>query len=95
MEIKSTRVYLCHILGVNQKLMADIAAVKGLLDDAVQKGEFKNDTPVELLTETFTDVLYGQMLCRDISGGTYSFGERTGKFCENFLRTIIAHYLKK
>ena len=44
------------------------------------------------LTETFTDVLYGQMLCWDISGGTYSFGERTGKFCENFLRLIIAPY---
>lgn len=77
------------------KLCADIAAVKGLLDNAVQKGELKNDTPVELLTETFTDILYGQMLCWDISGGAYSFGERTGKFCENFLRSIIAPYLKK
>ena len=26
MEIKSTRVYLRHIFGVNQKLMADIVA---------------------------------------------------------------------
>lgn len=77
------------------KLCADIAAVKGILDNAVQKGELKNDTPVELLTETFTDILYGQMLCWDISGGAYSFGERTGKFCENFLRSIIAPYLKK
>ena len=77
------------------KLCVDIAAIRGLLDNAVQKGELKNDTPVELLTETFTDVLYGQMLCWDISGGSYSFGERTGKFCENILGSIIAPYLKK
>ena len=77
------------------KLCADIVAIKGLLDSAVQKGELKNDTPVELLAETFTDILYGQMLCWDISGGSYSFGERTEKFCENFLRSIINPYLKK
>ena len=76
------------------KLCADIDSIKGLLDSAVQKGELKTDTPVELLTETLTNVLYGQMLCWDISGGSYSFGERTGKFCENFLRSIIAPYFK-
>ena len=77
------------------KLYADIAAIKGLLDSAVQKGELKNDTPVELLAETLTDILYGQMLCWDISGGSYSFGERTSKFCEIFLRSIIDSYLEK
>ena len=77
------------------KLCADIVAIKGLLDSAVQNGELKNDTPVELLAETFTDILYGQMLCWDISGGLYSFGERTEKFCEKFLRSIIDPYLKK
>ncbi len=77
------------------KLCADITAIKGLLVSAVQNGELKNDTSVELLAETLTDILYGQMLCWDISGGAYSFGERTGKFCENFLRSIITPYLKK
>lgn len=76
------------------KLYADINSIKGLLESAVQNGELKTDTPVEFLAETFADVLYGQMLCWDISGGEYSFGERTSKFCEKFLSSIIAPYLK-
>ncbi|MDE5576163.1 MAG: TetR/AcrR family transcriptional regulator [Oscillospiraceae bacterium] len=75
------------------KLYADIGSIKGLLEYAVQNGDLKSDTPVDLLAETFADVLYGQMLCWDISGGAYSFEARTEKFCENFLGAIIEPYL--
>ncbi len=77
------------------KLSADITAISGLLQNSIQNGELKEDTPVELLTETLTDILYGQMLCWDISGGTYSYKERTEKFCEKILGSIIEQYLKK
>lgn len=77
------------------KLSADISAISGLLNNAIQKGELKKDTPVELLTQTLTDLLYGQMLCWDISGGAYSYKERTAKFCEKILGSIIDPYLKK
>ena len=77
------------------KLSADIVSISGLLNNAIQKGELKKDTPVELLTQTFTDLLYGQMLCWDISGGAYSYKERTENFCEKFLGSIISPYMKK
>lgn len=77
------------------KLLADISAISGLLNNAIQKGELKKDTPVELLTQTLTDIIYGQMLCWDISGGAYSYSERTEEFCEKILSSIIDPYLKK
>ncbi len=77
------------------KLSADISAINSLLNNAIQKGELKKDTPVELLTQTLTDILYGQMLCWDISGGAYSYKERTEKFCEKILNSVIDPYLEK
>ncbi len=77
------------------KLSADISAINSLLNNAIQKGELKKDTPVELLTQTFADLLYGQMLCWDISGGEYSYKKRTKQFCEKILGSIIGQYLEK
>ena len=70
-------------------------SLSGLLNNAIQKGELKKDTPIELLAQTLTDILYGQMLCWDISGGQYSYSERTEKFCEKILGSIIEQYLEK
>ena len=39
------------------------------------------------------DILYGQMLCWDMSGGAYSFEARTKEFCDTFLSALIAPYL--
>ena len=77
------------------KLSADISAISRLLNDAILRGELKKDTPVELLTQTFADILYGQMLCWDISGGEYSYSERMEKFCKKILGSIIYPYLNK
>ena len=71
------------------KLAFDIHSIAVLLEDGIRRGEVKQDTPVETLSHTLADVLYGQMLCWDMSGGAYSFRERTEEFCTLFLGAIM------
>lgn len=78
-----------------KKLSADIASIKGLLAAGVEQGELKADTPVDLLSHTLIDVLYGEMLCWDMSGGAYSFAARTQEFCDTFLIAMIKPYLNE
>ena len=75
------------------KLPTDIASVKGLLESGIARNELKADTPVDSLAHTLIDILYGQMLCWDMSGGAYSFEARTKEFCDTFLSALIAPYL--
>lgn len=75
------------------KLEMDIDSMKGLLERGVERGELKKDIPVDVLSHTLVDVLYGEMLCWDMSGGVYSFEERTKEFCNLFLPEIIKPYL--
>lgn len=76
------------------KLSMDIDSIKGLIESGIERGEMDKDTPVEMLSHTLIDVLYGEMLCWDMSGGAYSFEERTKEFCDMFLATIMKPYLK-
>ncbi len=75
------------------KLSMDIDSIKGILAKGIKRGELKQETPVDVLSRTLVDVLYGQMLCWDMSGGAYSFEERTKEFCSLFLPAIIKPYL--
>lgn len=75
------------------KLAFDIHSVTLLLEDGIQKSEVLADAPVEVLSHTLMDLLYGQMLCWDMSGGSYCFAERTKEFCDLFLGAITAPYL--
>ncbi len=75
------------------KLAFDIHSVAVMLEDSIRRGELKPDTPVEILSHTLMDILYGQMLCWDMSGGTYGFAARTEEFCTLFLGAIMAPYL--
>lgn len=77
------------------KLHTDIGALKGLIEDGIARGELKADTPIEILAHTLIDVLYGQMLCWDMSGGAYSFEVRTKEFCDTFLSAIVTPYLNE
>ena len=77
------------------KLAFDINSVRLLLQDGIEKGEVQSNAPVELLAHTLMDVLYGQMLCWDMSGGTYCFADRTTEFCKNFLEPMILPYLTR
>lgn len=75
------------------KLSMDIDSMKGLIESGIERNELKKDTPVDVLSYTLVDVLYGEMLCWDMSGGAYSFEERTKEFCNMFLAAIIKPYL--
>lgn len=76
------------------KLYTDIDSIKELIKTGIDQGELKEDTPVDILAHTLTDVLYGEMLCWNMSGGAYSFEERTKEFCDLFLNAIISPYKK-
>ena len=76
------------------KLAFDMQSVAKILESGIERGELKSDTPVEVLSHTLIDVLYGQMLCWDMSGGTYGFVERTEEFCRLFLGVMMAPYMQ-
>lgn len=77
------------------KLYLDLNSMKLLIENGIERGELKKDIPTDILSHTLIDVLYGEMLCWDMSGGAYSFEERTKEFCDIFLKVIIEPYLSE
>lgn len=77
------------------KLRMDIRCVRDLLAGAVLKGELVQDAPVDVLAHTLVDLLYGEMLCWSMSGGTYRFAGRTQEFCDVFLFSLMKPYVLK
>ena len=75
------------------KLAMDLESMRGMLQKGVERGELKQDTPVAALSHTLVDLIYGEMLCWDMSGGAYSFEERTREFCSLFLPAMMNPYL--
>lgn len=75
------------------KLRMDLDSMKGMIEKGVERGELKKDTPVDALSHTLVDLVYGEMLCWDMSGGAYSFEKRTKEFCSLFLPAIMNSYL--
>ena len=75
------------------KLAFDIHSLTVLLEDGIERGELASDAPVSILAHTLADILYGEMLCWDMSGGAYCFAKRTEEFCNLFLGSIMAPYL--
>ena len=75
------------------KLAMDLESMRGMLQKGVERGELKQDTPVDALSHTLVDLIYGEMLCWDMSGGAYSFEERTREFCSLFLPAMMEPYL--
>ncbi len=75
------------------KLHVDIDSMKGMIEKGIERGELKNSTPIDALAGALVDVIYGEMLCWDMSGGAYSFEERTKEFCNLFLPAMIQPYI--
>ena len=75
------------------KLLVDIDSMKGMIKKGMERGELKEDTPADALANALIDVIYGEMLCWDMSGGAYSFEERTKEFCNLFLPTMMQPYI--
>lgn len=76
-----------------EKLRLDVAAVRELLEAAVDGGELKPEAPAGLLASTLVDVLYGEMLSWVTSDGAFDFPARTGEFCRTFLEAFLKPYL--
>ena len=76
-----------------RKLSKDITAVINLFQSGIEDGELNADTPIEQVSYTINDLLYGQLLCWAISGGKYSFEERAKEFCDIYLNKIMEQYL--
>ena len=81
-------------IGVN-KLAKDLSAVDELLRLGVASGELKANAPIRQLSGTITDLLSGQMACWAISGGSYSYEERTRAFCETHLENLLKPYVER
>ena len=79
----------------SDKLQLDIAAVTALIEDGVRRGELKKNAPVELLSHTLVDVMYGEMLCWATSNGAFRFSEKTQDFCDKFLNGLLKPYLNE
>ncbi len=77
------------------KLHVDIDSMKRIIEKGVERGELTNDTPVDALANALVDVIYGEMLCWDMSGGAYSFEKRTKEFCDLFLPAMIRPYISE
>ncbi len=77
------------------KLYMDIDSMKGMIEKGIERGELRDDTPVDALAGALVDVIYGEMLCWDMSGGAYSFEERTKEFCNLFLPAMIRPYISE
>ncbi len=77
------------------KLSVDIDSMKGMIEKGIERGELTDDTPVDTLANALVDVIYGEMLCWDMSGGAYSFEERTKEFCNLFLPAMMQPYISE
>ena len=71
----------------------DLEAVERLTSLGVENNELQPETPVEMLSHTIVDLLYGELLCWCISDGAYSLKERTQEFCETYLSKLIKPYM--
>ena len=77
-----------------QKWAYDYNMLKNILELAIQNGELKEGTPVELLTHIIISELYGMMTCWCMSDGEFGPLEWTEKFCKVQLKAIFEPYLK-
>ena len=77
-----------------QKWFYDYEMLKEILNIAVENGELKEDTPVELLTHIIISELYGMMTCWCMSNGSFEPLEWTNDFCKIQLRRIFEPYIK-
>lgn len=75
------------------KLSYDLSSVEEFIKTAVSEGYLKASTPVEKISHTLVDLLYGQMLCWCMSDGTYSLRGRTREFCDTYLKALFSDYM--
>lgn len=76
-----------------QKWKYDYEMLRDILANAVNTGELKKDTPVELLAHVLICELYGMMTCWCMSDGKFEPLDWTQKFCKVQLAQIFSQYI--
>lgn len=79
----------------NTKWQFDVTMLQKILEQAVQKGELKKDTPVALLTHMIICELYGMMTCWCMSDAEFEPKDWTKQFFEAGVSHILQSYLTK
>ncbi len=77
-----------------RKWKYDFEMLKGILENAVLKGELKSNAPVELLTHIIISELYGMMTCWCMSDGEFEPLDWTDRFCEIQIQPILGKFIK-
>jgi AcrR family transcriptional regulator len=71
----------------------DIEKVKNILEKSVDKGELKNDTPMDTLSHIINSQLYGMMIGWCMTDMEFEPLDWVDKFCETQLKQILSPYL--
>ena len=77
-----------------RKWKYDFEMLKGILENAVLKGELKSNAPVELLTHIIISELYGMMTCWCMSDGEFEPLDWKDRFCEIQIQPILGKFIK-
>ncbi|GEM_PF-825005 len=79
----------------NIKWQFDVTMLQKILEQAVQKGELKKDTPICLLTHMIICELYGMMTCWCMSDAQFEPKDWTKRFFEAGMPHVLQNYLTK
>lgn len=76
-----------------QKWQYDVDMLQNILKNAVQNGELKKNTPIDLFTHILICQMYGMMTCWCMSDGKFDPLDWTEKFCAAQLPALFGPYL--
>lgn len=77
------------------KLQSDLSSVRQLIEFGREQKLLRDELPVAALTHGLVDLLYGQMLCWNMSDGAYSLKERTQEFCNTCLEAVFNEWINR
>ena len=75
------------------KWQYDVEMLKNIITKAIENGELKENTPVELLTHIIISELYGMMTCWCMSDGSFEPKDWTKGFADFQLKAILEDYI--
>ena len=76
-----------------QKWQYDVDMLQNILKNAVQNGELKKNTPIDLFTHILICQMYGMMTCWCMSDGKFDPLDWTDRFCAAQLPALFGPYL--
>lgn len=79
----------------SQKWQYDTNMLREILQDAIQNGELKANTPVDLLVHLIISQMYGMMTCWCMSDTQFEPKEWVKPFCEIELKHILKEFICK